>query len=417
MIGNNTPAYRCPECGHVNMPTGMALTVAMTCQKCGQYFRVHTGYHDKFLNSRTPAIPVGTKGRIKDVLYEVMGFSVKRERKYRYEWREYFLFSPIHGIAFLSESDGNWNFLKPYPKHPWSVSQTSETPVIDKGKFELYAKYRAEVLYATGEFFFDVIEVTEKTHHYEHINPPYILNFEEGNTRLGAYLGEHISADKVATAFKLTKDKLPKKESMGYTEPILFSFDPGSLFKITAITLLIATLFQIYFVQTAENKFIMSQDFNQADLGDQKMFSTKSFELTGGVKDMIVQVTAPISNDWFFAEYSLINETTGDELIFSKEIEFYTGYEDGSSWSEGSNVGEAFLSSIPEGKYHINIYPEFSLTNHQFAVSIHRDVNFYSNYIILLVLLLIFPVIIYLYWRSKEVKRWADSDYSPYVYE
>lgn len=416
MIGNNAPTYRCPECQHLNTPKGKALTVAMTCQKCGQYFRVHTGYHDKFLNAFQPAIAVGTKGRIKNVLYEVMGFSVKRERKYRYQWREYLLFNPIHGIAFLSESDGNWNFLKPYAKHPWSVSSTSITPVIDKGTFELYAKYRAEVMYASGEFFFDVIDVTEKTQHYEHINPPYILNYEEGNNRLGAYLGEYMTPDKVAAAFKLTKDKLPPKANMGYTEPIAFNFDPGSLFKITALTLLLATLIQIFFVNTAENKFIVGQEYNQADMGDQKMFTTPSFTLSG-TKDLLVQVSAPISNDWFFAEYSLINETTGDELIFSKEIEYYKGYTDGENWSEGSNVGEAFLSAIPEGNYHINIYPEFSLTNHQFSVAVYRDVNFYSNYIILFLLLLIFPVAIYFYRRSIEVKRWADSDYSPYTYE
>jgi hypothetical protein len=288
--------------------------------------------------------------------------------------------------------------------------------VIDKGTFELYAKYRAEVMYASGEFFFDVIDVTEKTQHYEHINPPYILNYEEGNNRLGAYLGEYMTPDKVAAAFKLTKDKLPPKANMGYTEPIAFNFDPGSLFKITALTLLLATLIQIFFVNTAENKFMVGQEYNQADMGDQKMFTTPSFTLSG-TKDLLVQVSAPISNDWFFAEYSLINETTGDELIFSKEIEYYKGYTDGENWSEGSNVGEAFLSTIPEGNYHINIYPEFSLTNHQFSVAVYRDVNFYSNYIIMFLLLLIFPVAIYFYRRSIEVKRWADSDYSPYTYE
>lgn len=416
MSGNNSLTYACPECEYVNTPKGKALTVAMSCQKCGQYFRVHTGYHDKFLNQFTPAIPIGSKGRISDKLYEVIGFSVKRERKYRYLWREYFLFSPIHGMAFLSESEGNWNFLKPYAKHPWLYSSTNEDPKTDAGSFALYSKYRAEVLYAAGEFFFDVIEVTEKTHHYEHINPPYILNYEEGNNRLGAYLGEYISPDKVAAAFKLPKDKLPKKERMGYTEPIAFSFDPASLFKITALTLLLATLIQIFFVNTAEEKLILRKDFNQADMGDQKMFTTESFNLSG-TKDLVVTVSAPISNDWFFAEYSLINEITGDELIFSKEIEFYSGYEGGESWSEGSHVGEAFLSSIPEGKYHINIYPEFSLTNHQFSIEVHRDVRFYSNYIILFLLLLVFPTIIYFYWRHKETLRWEDSDYSPYSYE
>jgi membrane protein insertase Oxa1/YidC/SpoIIIJ len=50
-------------------------------------------------------------------------------------------------------------------------------------------------------------------------------------------------------------------------------------------------------------------------------------------------------------------------------------------------------------------------------MEVQRDVTFYSNYIIFILALIAFPIAIYFYWHSKEVKRWADSDYSPYVYE
>lgn len=405
--------HTCPKCSHVITPKGKALTVALTCPKCGTYFYAFDKSHEQFLNKYGPAIPIGSRGKIKGAMYEVMGFVVKRERKYRYIWHEYFLFNPHHGIAFLSEYDGNWNFLRPYAKHPF-LHSLLDKPEIAEGKFSLYAKYRAEVLFASGEFFTDVIESTESSTHQEHICPPYILNFEESDKQLAAYLGEYIAPAAVAAAFGMPIQKLPPKNSFGYTEPHSFSVNESMLLTVTFVSLALAFLLQLVMNDLAQNKKVFEGHFRQEDLKGQKMFTTPSFELQGDVKNMEVRIRAPIDNDWFFAEYALINEKTDEEIVFTKEIEYYHGVDGGESWSEGDKQSEAFLSRIPAGRYHINIYPEFSLSNHEFHLAVYRDVPFYSNFWILFVTLCLFPAGFYGYKYYKETKRWEDSDYSPY---
>jgi hypothetical protein len=109
-----------------------------------------------------------------------------------------------------------------------------------------------------------------------------------------------------------------------------------------------------------------------------------------------------------------VNEADGTEYNFTKEVEYYHGYEGGESWTEGSRQGEAFLSKIPQGKYHINIYPEFGSTDHSFSLTVRRDIAFESNLFVAFLLLLVFPVGYSIYRYSYEKRRWSESDYSPY---
>jgi hypothetical protein len=143
------------------------------------------------------------------------------------------------------------------------------------------------------------------------------------------------------------------------------------------------------------------------------MFSTEGF-LLEGTKSLQIEMDAPISNDWFYASFTLVNETTGTEYEFSKEIEYYHGVDDGESWSEGSTQGDAFLSRIPEGRYHINIYPEFSFYGEYFNINVYRNEPIYSNFFIALLVLALFPIFYFVRKHYKEQQRWSDSDYSPY---
>ena len=94
--------------------------------------------------------------------YEVMGFVVKRENKYRYMWREYLLFNPLLGYAFLSEYDGHWNVIWPIEENPRSSTVDDDFHYTHEGQqhyFKLFQKYRSEVVYAQGELFFDVVDI------------------------------------------------------------------------------------------------------------------------------------------------------------------------------------------------------------------------------------------------------------------
>jgi hypothetical protein len=226
--------------------------------------------------------------------------------------------------------------------------------------------------------------------------------------------GEYISRKKIGEIFPALKNKLPSSTGIGYTQYFNTTFSDNALISLSIFVLLLVFLIQIVLNNASGDKVIFQQDYNQADLKDQKMFVTPPFDLDDGTKSLGVYLQAPLSNDWFFSEFSLINENTGTEYNFTEEVEFYSGYDDGVSWTEGSKSGEAFLSSIPSGRYHINIYPEFSGISNSFTMTVKRDVPVSSNFYITCLGLAVFPIFYFLRKRYREQKRWSDSDYSPY---
>ncbi len=405
----------CPKCSTINAVRGKAMTLALTCSKCNTYFRIGAWNKDitKFANVEEPALPIGTKGKIDNTVYEVMGFVVKQETKYKYFWREYLLFNPYTGYAFLSEYDGHWNFIWPIEGDPKSGSIDSDFH--NNGNlFQLFQKYNSEVTYARGEFFFDVVDLTASTLNYEYISSPRMMAIEHSDDSMLWCEGEYITPKEVAEAFKVPLNTLPSKSGVGYTQPLITGFSEQKMIHFSLLILFMTILLQFFFSMSAGEKVVYQGNFDQLQMKDQKIATTPSFNLEGGTKSLEIQIYAPVTNDWFFAEFSLINDQDGTEYNFTKDIEYYKGYEDGESWAEGGQQGEAFISSIPEGRYHINIYPEFSLINHEFNIIVKRDVPTMSNFFFVLVALALFPIGYYIRKRIFERRRWSESDYSPY---
>jgi hypothetical protein len=414
-MSGNSVTLTCPKCGVVNTPRGKAMTLAMTCTGCHVYFRVGAWNKTtiKFANSTELSIPLGAKGKIDGTVYEVMGFVVKRENKYKYQWREYLLFNPFMGYAFLSEYNGNWNFVWPVEDSPASKIRNSFNR--DGATFHLYQKYQSEVVLARGEFFFDVVDITETTTNMEYISPPHLYAREASTDSVIWCKGEYITPGDVATAFKLSEKQLPKKQGLGYTEPVVGNFHPNTLIRFSLLLAFFIILLQLYFSNSSQDREVFKGTYHQSDLKNQKFFVTPTFTLEGESKNLSIDITTTISNDWFFAEFSLINEATGIEYNFTKDLEYYYGYDEGA-WTEGSTKGDATLSQIPGGKYHINIYPEFSTSSHSFSIVVKRDVPVMSNFITAMILLALFPVGYFLRRRHLERKRWGDSDYTPSEY-
>lgn len=408
----------CPECGAVNRLRGKAMTIALTCQSCQVYFPVGHSHGNKTrFNHKEPAqaIPIGARGKFDNVTYEVMGFVIKRENVYKYEWREYLLFNPYQGYAFLSEYNGHWNFIWPIEDEPVKVDE-DKSPVYENRIYNLYQKYYAKVVYAKGEFFFDVVDITNTTFNYEFIDPPYLIALEQSEDSILWCKGEYVSANEVASAFSMPVIQLPGKEGIGYTQPLVGRFTLKSLVVFTALAVSLTIVMQLVMNSMAEDETVFSAGYNKQDLNDQKMFVTPSFEVEQGVKSLGVYVYAPIDNDWFFSEFTLINEDNGKEYNFAREIEYYHGYDDGA-WVEGSKTGEAYLSQIPGGHYHLNIYPEFGDKNYSFTVTVKRDVPMSSNFYVVCIGFLLFPVFYFIRHYHRERLRWEDSDYSPYSSE
>jgi hypothetical protein len=405
----------CPQCKGENLLRGKAFTIALTCAHCNAYYVRGSWRKEtvKFNEDHQPSLPIGTKGRIADVLYEVMGFVVKKEKQYKYLWREYLLFNPFKGYAFLSEYDGHWNFIWPIDDTPPPTDQKYAYDY-EGQTYNLYQHYSAKVVFAQGEFFFDVVDITESTHNREYISPPFVYGVETSDDSLTCFKGEYITPKAVADAFKLDVKILPLKSGVGYTQPVMTSFSMPALIRLSFVMVIVAVAIQLFFNSMAEEKQVFQGQYRQGELTDQKFFKTESFNLTGYSKSVEIDLWAPINNDWFAGEFSLINETDGTEYVFTKEIEFYAGSEDGYAWTEGEKYGEAFISAVPEGRYHVNIYPEFSGSNQEFTIRVIRDVPTNMNFFLTAVALALVPIIVAIRRRIVEAKRWKDSDYSPY---
>lgn len=417
MSGSNTIpviSRECPRCQQEYNARGKAHALTAVCENCNTYFGFGKWMDEEatFNEKIQPAIPVYAKGKIKGVTWQILGFVVKRDKKYKSQWREYCMFNPVEGLAFLSEYNGHWNFLKPISQSPRKHPSDS-TFKFEGDEYNLFQKYYAEIVFARGEFTFDIFAQADRNRNFEYISPPYMLGQEVSNATQLWYKGEYITSGDVAEAFQISASTMPPRSGVGATQPALSTkFTERGL--ITTLLMLVALVFmvQIYFSNSAKQEVIINQTYYKNDLPkDEKVFVTEPFTLTG-TKSLTLKVKAPVDNDWFYADFVLVNETTGEEYNFSQEVAYYHGYDDGT-WSEGSTVGEAFLSSVPEGRYHIVIFPEFSITP-SFNVLVVHDVSMPSNMLLTVVALCIFPIGFYIYKRQRDVKRWSESDYSPY---
>src|ERR1700683_528721 len=106
----------CPGCGATVTVRSFGQAVNVVCGSCHsildaqdpgvkilQQFAAAIKYQ--------PLIPLGTRGKLRGVLYELTGFQ-RRETEVdgiKYSWGEYVLFNPFKGFRYLTEFDGHWN--------------------------------------------------------------------------------------------------------------------------------------------------------------------------------------------------------------------------------------------------------------------------------------------------------------------
>ena len=109
----------------------------------------------------------------------------------------------------------------------------------------------------------------------------------------------------------------------------------------------------LVFITSGSTKEVFSQSVNFQPLpnadGTQVFFS-EPFELAGR-RNIRITGESPVQNTWVYLEADLINEETGLVQSFPIDISYYSGVEDGESWTEGAQNDATVTSSLPAGKY------------------------------------------------------------------
>jgi hypothetical protein len=150
----------------------------------------------------------------------------------------------------------------------------------------------------------------------------------------------------------------------------------------------------------------------------QTVIST-SFTAPDDTVNLWVHAYSPVDNNWIELDTSLVDMQTREDYGPLLSIEYWHGYDSDGSWSEGSHSASHVAGGAGPGNYQFTVSPDagaFERGNPQsFEIEVKNNVPLWSNFWISLALILAWPAFYFIRRRNFEVRRWSNSDYSPYA--
>ncbi len=420
----------CPACKQDNQLIAAQQSMYAICSHCKAYFNTLGVKRTLKLNQTdnfTPFLQTGKKIQLKTQEWTIAGIARYAEdvSDISEYWDCYFLFSPSIGWAYLYESEGHFlyaydiDIFKQYSgyRFPGAVD-------FENRKYNKFTHYNFQPIAATGEFPGDISPTNKSV---EFISPPYSINYYFNNDGLFIEKAEYIARDDI----KIIEDTgiiWPSKPSYRHSiQPNPFKDKLKSVIFITILFNIIWLVSTILINQFTLNENVYQYTFlapssDSAALRDTALLSNKvqvspSFKLEDDYSNLNFIIKTDVLQTWMGLDLNLVNEGTGEVYIVAKDIEYYSGYEGGESWSEGSQSAEALLGGIPPGTYHLEYQPTYAtenITKPNWSINILKDVPIYSNWVFVFLLSLIIPLYYYLRSNNIEKNRWYDSEYNPY---
>lgn len=340
----------CPICQTNN--NEMAIDFAIEefiCSHCNTLIGVRNITQKK--NIKKPVenvvLEVGCKGMLYGTEYWVINIVIKKYGSDTF-WREYSLKDRDGNNVFLSESDGHWVFIRQLET---AFKESKFYADFDGHKYRWYETTPCTV-YAAAGYFEDKLNFG-LANYKEYVNGTEMISREQFGNSPQYFRGSHISRSAIKKAFGI-KD-LPFRTGIGIVQP--FFFNIRQCINIMAVTALLICLLQLYVMTSRNNQTIFEQAINFADVNDKELVS-ESFNLSGGSAPLKIHLYSNVDNSWANVGLGLVNEKTNEVIYATKDIEEYSGFEDGESWTEGSQSEDFNLCGIPQGKYHFLISAE-----------------------------------------------------------
>ncbi len=412
--------FDCPACGGQLAIQAPGVTVSVYCTHCGSEI---DAVNDKFrllqkANEQLkllPVIPLGQRGVLRGVTWEVIGFMQRSSSGYK--WQEYLLFNPQSGFRWLVENQGHWTLFA-VTKQAIDTSVAERVSLQNK-VFKLFDDSTAKVDYVLGEFYWRV-KRGDKARLQDYIAPPRMLSLEEprGDKSKGEKiwsLGEYLSASEISAAFKIARS-LPYAPSAGANQPNPFRGTGISMLLFAVLFTMLLSLISVVLASQHKPQLLLQQDYQGRGNGMISGQISPSFTVTQDHTVLGFDMRANVNNSWAELQIDVINEDTGKILQLEQGVEYWTGRDSDGAWSEGSSSSHRKLTRIPAGHYHLDVDYNWSAPT---DASLHVTQGEHSsiNFWIACILLFLPPIALLLLAHFFEVRRWADSPYNPYQTE
>lgn len=413
----------CTNCGGALELHAPDQAERIWCPYCGAGHDISEGQLKFFAmlkkNKVEPVIPLGATGTIDGDAYVIAGFlqrSVRFDREYY--WTEYLLYNRSKGFRWLVHSDDHWSFVEPIEAGwvaDYAPRGAAKTIVRDGRSYRLFQSAVAKVTYVLGEFYWRV-EVGEQVDAVDWIAPPHGISKEitkQGAREISYSHARYMTPDEVETAFNVRN--LARPTAVGPMQPFIGS----DLTKPWAIMVALILLIALVVGATRLRRTILDQSFELTPVPGTdepaRIFFTPTFELSGG-RNLMIDAYANVQNSWAYVAGDVVNESTSTTESFELELERYSGYEDGSSWSEGTNARSVYISAPPKGRYALRLEAHWEKGKAPSAlrVVVMEGVFRWSHFIAALVAVSLLALPALVRKITWERRRWEDSAYSPY---
>lgn len=410
-------SINCTRCAAPLIIHGGHKILSITCSYCGSELDAKHEYEVlyQFTNRDRPITPIelGMSGKFKGIEFTVIGLIQFRSSD-GYGWIEFALFSPTHGYAWLEQVENHFVFARrtrDIPSTPMGGQVKSTFKVGDR-TYRIFEKFRASIIYVEGELTFvaragDAVDITEA------ICPPFVYSRERSKNEEEFVIGEYLEPAAVYDALDL-KDEPGERHTVHPAQP----YDPSALVEGLAragkyFTPLAAGFLILVLVLGWGSTLLVARfDANVYAKGSQ----SKSFTVQNADALLELQMNAPLNNAW--AQFDIQVQKAG-KAVFSmaKQIAYYSGYEGGEHWSEGSQSASAYFKVPEPGEYNLVIRGQGGAGSRgraphtsNLVVTVKEGI-IVSRYFLVLSFLFGFAFLLQYITRWRfESKRWGDAD-------
>jgi hypothetical protein len=420
-------ALFCPNCGGPVNLRGFGHTLTVVCPQCLSVLDTSTPLvkilqQIQEAHRLTPAIALGTRGKLGGVQWEAIGFQTRgvEDEGTLYEWSEYLLFNPYKGFRYLTEYNGHWNFVTPLESLPKRL--TMRPRIAFAGRiFKHFSGGEAMTTFVLGEFPWQV-KVGDRVAVDDFVDPPTMMSCEGTKEEVTWSRGEYTPGSDIWKAFALP-GTAPSPRGVYANQPSPFAGKVGGIWKTFLLMIAIVAALALFFATFSRQSVVLKDSYYFSPAkGGEPSFVTKVFELDGRTTTLEVAVDTNLSNDWAYFNFSLINDATGEAYNFGREVSYYRGSDSDGPWSEGGKKSSVLIPSVPPGRYYLWVEPEMEYDSTSSRLNLHsmtydlvlrHDVPSYAWFWLAAGLLLIPPFAYTIRARTFETKRWMESDHPP----
>ncbi|MDX1519062.1 MAG: DUF4178 domain-containing protein [Gammaproteobacteria bacterium] len=405
----NVRSINCTQCSAPLELYGGHNVKSINCGYCGAVLDSKFEYKvvKQFKDLHRPYCPIkiGSKGKLKDVEFTVIG-QVEYQDNEGYTWVENQLFSPTHGYAWLEYDNGHFVFSRKVRDLPDKhVSRQSKSTFMARGqKFTVYDAYPAKITYVEGELTW-IAEIGDKVELIDGIAPPLIFTVERTDKEEEYSLGEYIHPLEIYKSFRISgkpKTRMDVHPAQPY-EPNPFY---QGMSKAAMYYLPVAIILLIYVFIAGSGKLILNESITPDQFVAGK--ATKTFRISEPDRLVEMRLGTGVRNSWAFFDVIIMRD--GMELYsLAKEISYYYGGSGEDAWSEGSPRVKSYFKLPEAGEYNLFVTGE-SPQKTNLNITIKEGVIVSRYYIGLLILLLIASASHFLARSSFRMKKWAEDD-------